>query len=62
MISAKVRAPVRHGLLSGLGRRVLGEIWLGDTGKGRIRDTGICKMGKKENGDEFAFVYLKNIN
>lgn len=45
LMSAKVRAPVRPGLLRGAGRGVLGETWPGDTGIGRIRDTGILSGG-----------------
>lgn len=44
-MSARVRAPVRPGLLRGVGRGVRGEACPGDTGPVRIRDTWILSGG-----------------
>lgn len=55
-MSAKVRAPVRTGLLSGVGRGVLGDTWLGDRGTGSILETGIYK--KKEEISRNDYMYF----
>ena len=60
-MSAKVRAPVRTGLLSGVGRGVLGDTWLGDRGTGSILETGIYKK-KEEISNKDSVFYHYNIS